>query len=158
MAFSSGALDYGHARDLWNAMQLDQTLVDAALALASARWPSREAGAAALYTASGRILTSVFAESPNQSASLCHETGAICEAHKLQEIVTASVCVSREDASAPFIILPPCGICCERLAFWGGDVEVAVPCVDNPANWHMRRLRQLMPHYWMRTWFPETQF
>jgi cytidine deaminase len=57
----------------------------------------------------------------------CHETGAICEAYKLHEAVTASVCVSREDGLSPFVILPPCGICCDRLAFWGGDVEVAIP-------------------------------
>ncbi len=138
-------------------MQLDQTLVDAALTLAAARWPGREAGAAALYTSSGRILTSVFAESPNQSASLCHETGAICEAHKLDEAVTASVCVSREDANSPFVILPPCGICCERLAFWGGDVQLAVPHPSDPTRWQMKRLNQLLPHYWMNTWLPETR-
>jgi len=138
-------------------MQLDQTLVDAALALAAARWPRREAGAAALYTSSGRILTSVFAESPNQSASLCHETGAICEAHKLQEAVVASVCVSREDADAPFVILPPCGICCERLAFWGGEVQLAVPCPDYPSRWQAKLLKQLLPHYWMNSWRPETR-
>ncbi|MEO8351081.1 MAG: cytidine deaminase [Chthoniobacteraceae bacterium] len=135
-------------------MKLDQTLVGAALDLATNRWPAREAGAAALYTASGRILTSVFAESPNQSACLCHETGAICEAHKLQEIVTASVCVSREDVAAPFVILPPCGICCERLAFWGGEIEVAVPRREDPSSWEMRRLKQLMPHYWFNGWIP----
>jgi cytidine deaminase len=136
-------------------MHLDQTLVDAALSLAATRWPNREAGAAALYTTSGRILTSVFAESPNQSACLCHETGAICEAHKLAEMVCASVCVSREDASAPFVVLPPCGICCERLAFWGGHVEVAVPTEEDPSRWEMRRLKQLMPHYWFKNW-PKT--
>jgi cytidine deaminase len=133
-------------------MPLDQTLVDAALALAASRWPGREAGAAALYTASGRILTSVFAESPHQSACLCHETGAICEAHKLGDPVTASVCVSREDGASPFIILPPCGICCERLAYWGGDVEVAIPSADNPSNWERRRLKQIMPFYWRNPW------
>ena len=137
-------------------MRLDQTLVDTALALAAARWPGREAGAAALYTASGRILTSVFAESPNQSASLCHETGAICEAHKLQENVTACVCVSRKDADSTFVILPPCGICCERLAFWGGDVQLAVPNPDDPTQWQMKRLKQLLPHYWLNTWLAET--
>ncbi len=132
-------------------MHLDQKLVDAALRLASNRWPGREAGAAALYTASGRILTSVFAESPNQSACLCHETGAICEAHKLEEAVCASVCVSREEGASPFVILPPCGICCERLAYWGGEVEVAVPRTDDP-SWEMRRLKQLLPHYWFKKW------
>src|SRR4051812_47154522 len=108
-------------------MRLDQKLVDAALKLAASRFPNRDAGAAAMYTRSGRLLTSVCVEGPNSAACLCHETGAICEAHKLQEAITATVCVSRESAGAPFVILPPCGICCERLRFWGGEVEVAVP-------------------------------
>lgn len=137
-------------------MHLDQKLVDAALSLAATRWPHGEAGAAALYTESGRILTSVFAESPNQSACLCHETGAICEAHKIQEVVTASVCVSREDTDSPFVILPPCGICCERLAFWGGEVEVAVPALGNPSHWQSRRLKEVFPHYWFAKWEPFT--
>lgn len=136
-------------------MRLDQKLVDVALELASRRWPGREAGAAAMYTSTGRILTSVFAESPNQSACLCHETGAICEAHKLNEAVTASVCVSREDATSSFVILPACGICCERLAFWGGDVEVAVPSPEDPSRWQTRLLKELIPHYWRHSWATE---
>lgn len=135
-------------------MRLDQRLVDAALSLASSRWLGRDGGAAALYTASGRILTSVFAESPNQSASLCHETGAICEAHKLNDPITASVCVDREDAISPFVVLPPCGICSERLAFWGPDVEVAVPDESDPTRWRARRLCEVVPHYWGSPWLP----
>lgn len=133
-------------------MHLDQKLVDTALALAASRWPGRDGGAAAMYTSTGRILTSVFAESPNQSACLCHETGAICEAHKLNEAVTASVCVDREGASSPFVILPPCGICCERLAFWGGDIELAVPLADDPTRWEMKKLKDVVPHYWGNRW------
>ena len=133
-------------------MILDQILVNAALALASTRWAGRDGGAAAVYTASGRILTSVFAESPTQSASLCHETGAICEAHKLNEPVAASVCVDREDAASPFVFLPPCGICCERLAFWGPEVEVAVPVPGDPTKWQTRKLRDIVPHYWGNQW------
>ena len=93
--------------------------------------------------------------SPNPSASLCHETGAICEAHKLQEPVTASVCVSREDGRSPFVILPPCGICCERLAFWGAEVEVAVPDPNDLSRWKVKRLREVIPHYWGDPWLPE---
>lgn len=75
---------------------------------------------------------------------------AICEAHKLGEAVIACVCVSREDADSTFVILPPCGICCERLAFWGGEVEVGVPRDDDPTGWVAKRLRQVFPHYWSR--------
>lgn len=49
----------------------------------------------------------MFAESPNGSAELCHETGAVCEAHKFDLAVTASVCVSRETERDPFVILTP---------------------------------------------------
>ena len=133
-------------------MHLDQMLVDTARSLAERRWPGREAGAAALYTRTGRLLTSVCAESLNAAAQLCHETGAICEAHKFEEEVTASVCISREDADAPFVILPPCGICCERLAYWGGEVEVAVPHPDDPTRWVAKLLKEVMPHYCMNAW------
>jgi len=137
-------------------MHLDQTLVDAARELALRRWtnPKLDAGAAAMYTRTGRLLTSTFAESPNCHASLCHETGSICEAHKLQEAVTATVCISRDDADSPFVILPPCGICSERLAYWGQDVEVAVPRRDDPTKWEMKLLREVTPHYWNIWWTP----
>lgn len=53
--------------------QLDQTLVDAAIALAASRYEGDpdgdgRAGAAAMYVEDGRILTSVFIEAPNQAA------------------------------------------------------------------------------------------
>jgi len=82
-------------------MRVDQRLVDAAIKQALERWPDEEAGAAAAYTADGQILTSVCVETPNSVVNLCHETGAICEAHKLNVAVAASVCVSREDKDAP---------------------------------------------------------
>ena len=129
-------------------MRLDQGLVDAAITLAEERWPEGEGGAAAMYVEDGRVLTSVFAESPNGAAGLCHETGAICEAHKLNLGVTASVCVSRETEKDPFVILTPCGICQERLAFWGSEVEVAIPDPEDPTKWESKRLHEAQPYYW----------
>lgn len=134
---------------------MDQILVNAALALAESRYagdPDADgwAGAAAMYLEDGRIVTSVYIEAPNQAATLCCETGAIAEAHKLGLAVTASVCVSRERPDAPFIILAPCGICQERLAYWGGDVEVAVPDSNNPTGWLSLPLRVVQPHYWAK--------
>lgn len=136
--------------------RLDQALVDAAIALATSRYegdPDGDgwAGAAAMYLEDGRILTSVFIDAPNQAATLCCETGAIAEAHKLRLAVTASVCVSREHPAAPFVILSPCGICQERLAYWGGDVQVAVPDAGDPTRWHAMALRQVQPHYWAKS-------
>ena len=92
----------------------------------------RLVGAAALYLSDGRILTSVAFDSPNEKVNLCRETGAICEVNRLNLPVTASVCVDRRSENDPFVILTPCGVCQERLALWGLDVEVAVPAPGNP--------------------------
>jgi cytidine deaminase len=128
--------------------QVDNQLVRAAKQQALERFPEGWSGAAAMYTETGRILTSVYVEAPNESACLCHETGAICEAHRLNERVCASVCVSREATAEPFVILTPCGVCQERLAYWGLDIEVAVPNKIDPTQWHSLTLREVQPYYW----------
>jgi cytidine deaminase len=117
-------------------MKVDQKLVDAALTFLDKRHPDKtEGGVAAMYTETGKILLSTYAETPNEGAGLCHETGAICEAHKLNERIAATVCVSRLVGAEP-IFLPPCGMCQERLAFWGSDVSAAVPKnVTTPTEW-----------------------
>ena len=136
-------------------MVVDRALVDAAVELAERRYagdPDGDgwAGAAAMYASDGRILTSVFVDAPNDAAKLCCETGAIAEAHKLGLAVAASVCVSREGPDAPFVILTPCGICQERLAHWGGDVQVGVPDPVDRSRWLSLPLREVQPHYWRR--------
>src|SRR5690554_2882573 len=136
-------------------MQVDSILVQAAIDLAEQHYagdPDRDgwAGAAALYTSNGAILTSVFVDALNAAASLCCETGAIAEAHKLNLAITASVCVSRERPDSPFVILTPCGICQERLAHWGGDVQVGVPRADDPTRWASLPLREVQPYYWAK--------
>ena len=133
-------------------MRLDQKLVDAAIEQAKARFPTGYAGAAALYTSEGDILTSVCFDCPNDSAILCHETGAICEANRRGGRVTASVCVSRETPEDSFVILTPCGICQERLVTWGLDLEVAVPLKSDPTRWVAKRLREVQPFHWSHPW------
>ncbi|NRQ39403.1 cytidine deaminase [Nonomuraea sp. NN258] len=130
-------------------MHLDQKLVDAAVAQLERRWPVGEpGGAAAVYLADGRILTSVGLDNLNGGVSLCHETGAICQAYTLDERVTASVCVYREPAEGRSLVLPPCGICQERLALWGPDVQVGVPDPASAGGWSARTLREVNPYYW----------
>jgi cytidine deaminase len=132
-------------------MPLNQLLVDAALRQALERYTSGYAGAAAVETDTGRIITSVSFDAPNDAVSLCHEAGAFCEANRLGERVVASVCVSRSSVDKPFLILPPCGICQERLALWGPEVEVAVSVKGKPGEWESKRLREVNPHYWLDT-------
>lgn len=54
------------------------------------------------------------------------ETGAILEAHKLDTQITHSICVVRDNEKSEFKILTSCGICQERLFYWGPNVKVAV--------------------------------
>jgi cytidine deaminase len=127
---------------------LDQQLIDAAIAQAIARFPRGEAGAAAIRLSDGRVLTSVAFDGPNAATSLCHETGAILEAYRLGATVSASVCVSRLSPAEPFIVLAPCGICQERLAQWGMNVQVAVPLSGKPTKWQSKTLAEVQPYYW----------
>ena len=129
-------------------MNLDQSLVDAAIQQALSRFPSGYAGAAAVRTDTGQILTSVCFDAPNSGASLCHETGAYCEANRIGATVMATVCVSRSEPGRPFLILAPCGICQERLALWGPSVEIAVAVPGDPGAWQKKLLSELQPHYW----------
>lgn len=128
-------------------MNLDQALVEAALELLRERFgDSGWGGAAAMYTATGRVLTSVSVEALLDAANLCIETGAIAEAHKCNEPITASVCLVRRDSESPRVVTA-CGHCQERLRFWGPDVEIAVPD-DGPTGWKPQPLSRLQPFWW----------
>jgi len=130
-------------------MKLNQELVDAAIELMETKFPTGSGGAAAMYTGTGEILTSVGIEGhQHDSANLCHETGAILEALKFGKNITASVCVYRESEHNPTIILSPCGMCQERLRIWGENIEVAIPAPKNPTKWEAKTLKELQPYYW----------
>jgi cytidine deaminase len=128
-------------------MTLDHALVDAARDLLVRRFGDHGwGGAAALRTSSGRVLTSVSVEALLDAANLCIETGAIAEAHKWDEPVTASVCLVRPEGGEPQVVTA-CGHCQERLRFWGPEVEVAVPAPGEP-GWQARTLAELQPFWW----------
>ncbi|MEI8025280.1 MAG: cytidine deaminase [Pseudomonadota bacterium] len=110
-------------------------------------------GAAAILCKDGEILISTSPETVNESVSLCHETGGICEAYKKGKQVALSVCISFDDKEKCHI-LSPCGVCQERLWFWGGGVEVAVPQGSDSTKAMTITLDNLSPHYWRRPFMP----
>ncbi|MDQ4078215.1 MAG: cytidine deaminase [Chloroflexota bacterium] len=136
-------------------MHLDQTLVDAAIEQLEERFPEAEGIAAAAYTAEGDLLTSVFFQPQWGGGGLCAETGAICEAHRRNQRLTAIVCVSRLLGEHPIVILTPCGICQERLFHWGESVEVAVPHPTDPSRWVAKTLKEIQPYYWVNVFQSE---
>jgi cytidine deaminase len=113
------------------------------------RFPGEEGIAAAMYTDDGDVLTCAFFEPEWGSGMLCAETGAICEAEKLDKRVTASACVSRLSGEDPVMILTPCGICQERLFHWGEGLEVAVPDPTDPTRWVTKTLKEVQPYDWV---------
>ena len=125
---------------------MEQKLFQAAKALMVRRYPTGWGGVAALATESGKILTSVAPETQNDALALCMEVGACLEAYKINEKVTHSLCICRESENTNILILTPCGICQERLSYWGGDVQVAVSTLDNRLLF--KQLRELMPYHW----------
>ncbi|WLD57840.1 cytidine deaminase [Salinispirillum sp. LH 10-3-1] len=127
-------------------MSTEEELYKVAVSLIEKRYPSGFGGAAAMKTKSGKILTSVAPETKNDALSLCMEVGACLEAHKLNDAITHSICVCRENEQAEYLILTPCGICQERLSHWGGDVQVAVSTPENTLLF--KELRELMPYHW----------
>jgi cytidine deaminase len=128
---------------------VDAELFRAAVEFARTRYPEGDALVAALRTETGSILTSVPAEARLTAAELCAETGAICEAHKLDQRVIASLCLYRESTEGPYRAVPACGVCQERLAYWGLEVAIAVPA-DDGRLWQSKTLEELRPYYWGR--------
>lgn len=131
-------------------MDVEQQLYQAAIELIISRYPTGWGGAAAMYTKSGKILTSIAPEIINASTELCIETGAILEAHKLNTSITHSICVVRDHENAGFKILTPCGICQERLFYWGDTVKAAISTSDGSICF--KNLSEIQPYHWYNTY------
>jgi len=109
------------------------------------------ATAAAVYLEDGSILSGICLDNFNSAAGLCAEAGPICSAYTENRQITASVCVNRAVDRAQDLILAPCGVCQERLALWGPEVEVGVADRGSATGWSSRRLAELNPFYWAST-------
>lgn len=70
----------------------------------------------------------------------------MCEAHKFNEKVTHCLCVVRDDENSPYKVLSPCGVCRERLRYWGEEVQVVVTTDDHSLLFVT--LKELQPYHW----------
>ena len=131
---------------------IQRRMLEVAKEFLAKRYPTGWGGVAVLYTDDGAFLTSVAIEVENAGATLCIETGAICEAHKLRKRVLKSLCLVRESEQHDFMILTPCGICQERLLHWGDSVEVAVSVGgDQPL---FKKLAEINLFHWSKSYPP----
>lgn len=128
-------------------MSVEADLYQDAVELIKKRYPIGWGGAAAVRLTTGEILTSVAPEGDFDALSVCMELGSFLEAHKRNQVVTHSLCLFRHDEMSGFKVLSPCGICQERLRYWGPDVLVGV---TNPKNaLTFKPLRELQPYHWL---------
>ena len=125
---------------------VEQIMYEKAIRLIQQRFPQGWGGAAVVHTENDQYYTSVALETYNSSASLCIETGAILEAYKYNENITHCLCVVREDEHAPFSVLTPCGICQERLRYWGTSLKVGVTTAKQELQFIS--LDSLQPFHW----------
>ena len=133
---------------------IEEEMFQKAIEFIPKRYPEGWGGVAIIRTEDGRYLTSVAIDTANASAVLCIEVGAMCEAHKYNVKVTHCLCIVRDDENSPFKILSPCGICQERLRFWGTDVKVGVTTADNSLRFVT--LNELNPFHWTNAYPVET--
>lgn len=129
---------------------IEKEMYNKAVKLIEKRYPTGWGGAGVVHTANGNYYTSVANDTANASAALCIETGAMLEAHKYNEKVTHCMCLVRDDENAEFKVLSPCGICQERLRYWGEDVQVAV--VTKDGSLLFVELRELQPYHWTKAY------
>ena len=134
-------------------LEIERKMYAVATELIEKRYPTGWGGAAVIHTAKDSYFSSVPIETANGSAALCIEVGAMCEAHKYNEKVTHCLCVVRDDENSPFKVLSPCGICQERLRYWGEDVQVGVT-TDNGEVLFVE-LKELQPYHWTRAYRAE---
>lgn len=134
-------------------MGIEEELYTAAVNFVQKRYPTGWGGAAAMRLESGQILISVAPQAINTSTELCMETGAICEAHKLGQKVTHSICVARDDDNSNFKVLTPCGVCQERLFYWGSDVKAGIYSAENSLIF--KTLKEIQPYHWYQAYQDE---
>lgn len=128
-------------------MSVEADLYQDAVELIKKRYPIGWGGAAAVRLTTGEILTSVAPEGDFDALSVCMELGSFLEAHKRGQAVTHSLCIFRHDEMSDFNVLSPCGICQERLRYWGPEVLVGV---TNPKNaLTFKPLSELQPYHWL---------
>ena len=130
-------------------IQLGKIMLEKANDFINHRYPEGWGGCAVMYTQEGEFLISVYLDSPNSASELCMETGAMCEAQKYNYTITHSLCVSRENEKEELKILTPCGICQERLRYWGNNVKVAISSPGNDIVF--KTLDEISLHYWRKS-------
>lgn len=75
---------------------------------------------------------------------------ALLEAFKLNTEITHTLCIARENEHSAFKVLTPCGICQERLYYWGPKVKAAV--TNDQGLLEFKTLEEIQPYHWYQAY------
>ncbi|MCT4388781.1 MULTISPECIES: cytidine deaminase [Leuconostoc] len=114
-------------------------------------YPEGWGGAAGVLLENGDILTSISPEFPNAASSVCMELGSYIQAATLDQKITHTLCLVRENEHDSLTVLTPCGICQERLNFWGNTTQCGIEILPN-GEIHYISLADLQPFHWSRVY------
>lgn len=131
-------------------MQHYQKLYDDILSFIKERYDGApDNGAAGVILENDEIIISTSPDYYNNGVSVCEETGAFLEAYKRDLKIKATMCLYRDEQKG-VIVLPPCGVCLERLRDHGTDILAAVPQEKDFSLFEMKPIDELMPIDWSR--------
>ncbi len=130
--------------------EIENKMLEIAKELIQKRYPTGWGGAAVIRTEKDNYFSSVAIETANSSAMLCIEVGAMCDAHKYNEKVTHCLCIVRDNEDSPYKVLSPCGICQERLRYWGEEVQIGVTTENGEILFV--ELKELQPYHWTKAY------
>lgn len=125
-------------------MIVDDALAEAALQQLLDCFGERAGAASAVYTLEGSMFTSVSLDCINPGSSVEPETGAIVEALKRKERISAVLTVIRRTAGGPVLFSTPAGPTIDRLCLAGArETEVAVHNLAKEDSYFIRPLKNL---------------
>ena len=113
-------------------MIVDDALVEAARQLLLARFGTRADAASAVYTLEGSLFTSVSVDCVNPGSSVEPETGALAEAFKKGERISAVATMIRRVDGGPVLSSTPAGPTIDRLCLaaarmvFDADQQIAI--------------------------------
>lgn len=125
-------------------MIVDDELVGVARELLERRFGERTGAATAVYTLEGGCYSSVSLTVTNASSCIAPEVGAMCEAHKNGERISALVTVERLVDGGPVLFRTPAGPTIDQLARTAArEAEIAVHNLAEEDEFFIRPLRSL---------------
>ncbi|MFN3215158.1 MAG: hypothetical protein ACE367_01540 [Acidimicrobiales bacterium] len=125
-------------------MIVDDDLVGVAQALLERRFGDHAGAATAVYTLEGNCYSSVSLTVTNPSSCVAPEVGAMCEAYKNGERISAVVTVQRRVDGGPVLYATPSGATIDQLVLTSArEAEIVVHNLAEEDKYWIRPVRSL---------------